>query len=474
MLATADRAHTAFLSTILNNAPIMQAPNVREAAGATAHVAACVTWLTDEGVHLDAWGMPHAAPPAQPMQAAALPRVCMPKRQRCRWTDLGRRRAQTRSATVPWLPNQGGPEGGAWLCANAADTGTRFEDDEFTVAIRLRLRLAVCPMAPCHRQAAKSHSRTCGRMLDPDGHHAVLCKLGGLATIAHDACWKRLWHAARQTGAFALREQAIPELATASRKEPRVDIETWGLLNEPRGLYDFTICAPFASRYEQQADQATEAAATSAAERRKRASYSQAAGLAVEGLAMDAFGRCGPALAATLARWADLARVRDIAMGNQPRRWLNTWRTQLNAEAAFAAARMVLTANRWPDAHGAHTEADAALLSRAPVLSGPRSQPAQARRGKLCTAQATAAAAAAASDGVPPTPPLSSPRLAGTPDGDPPCDEDLLMEEAAAAQLAQRPPLSESPDSDAEWDAAAFLRPCDARAASPIAVTRLP
>ena len=46
-------------------------------------------------------------------------------------------------------------------------------------------------------------------------------------------------------------------------------------------------------------------------------------------------------------------------------------------------------------------------------------------------------------------------------------DEDLLMEEAAAAQCAQRPPLSETPDSDAEWDAAAFLRPCDARAASP-------
>ena len=183
-------------------------------------------------------------------------------------------------------------------------------------------------------------------MLDPDGHHAILCKLGGLATIVHDACCKRLWHAARQTGAFALREQVIPELATASRKEPRVDIETWGLLNEPRGLYDFTICAPFASRYEQHDEQATEAAATSAAERRKRASYPHAAGLAVEGLAMDAFGRCGPALHETLERWAEHARLRDISMGVQPRRWLQTWRTQLNTEVALGTARMVILSNR--------------------------------------------------------------------------------------------------------------------------------
>ena len=56
----------------------------------------------------------------------------------------------------------------------------------------------------------------------------------------------------------------------------------------------------------------------------------------------------------------------------------------------------------------------------------------------------------------------------------PHCEEDLLMEEAAAAQCALRPPRPESPDSDVEWDAAAFLRPGDAYAASPPGVSRLP
>ena len=83
-----------------------------------------------------------------------------------------------------------------------------------------------------------------------------------------------------------------------------------------RGLYDMTICAPFATRY------GKGATAVEAAEARKRREYPSAAGLAVTGIAADTFGRFGPALHDTLERWADHARLRDISAGMQPRRWL--------------------------------------------------------------------------------------------------------------------------------------------------------
>ena len=379
VLRVADRAFTAFLATVINNAPLADAPRTRELAGVTRHAGACLTWLRVQGVHLNAWGMPSATPPAAPLLQDALPAMCLPKRQREWWKLLGSTRAAALAKTTPWLHCQGGPEGGAWLNANRADVNVAFADDEFATALRLRLRLPVCARGPCSRQDAQQ-SRRCGAQLDAEGQHAHVCKLGGLTTAMHDACCRRLWHAARQAGAFALREQVIPELITPTRLEPRVDLETWGLANEARGLYDFTICAPFASRYEKQADP------VATAEAGKRRKYPAIAGLAVAGIGMDVYGRCGPELTDTLERWADHARLRDLANGCQPRRWLHTWRSQLSAEVAKGTARMVILANRRP----------------APACASTRRQDtATARASAMLTPAATASAPAVPAPAVP-------------------------------------------------------------------------
>ena len=339
MLAYADRAYTAFLATVIGNAPLMHDSGCREAAGIPAHAQECINWLEQAGVHLDEWGMPQDSRPLRSLCASSLPAICMPKRQREWWRQLSARRACLLSPTVPWLSSQAGLEGGMWLTSTVSEVGVAFMDDEFVVALRMRLRLPVCADIPCARHAIRS-GRRCGQALDPDGHHAVLCKLCGLSTVLHDACCRRLWQAAKQSGALALREQVIPELADPVRKEPRVDIETWGLPNEMRGLYDFTICAPFAVRY------GSGATAVAAAEARKRREYPSVAGLAVTGIAADTFGRIGPALSETLERWADHARMRDISAGIQPRRWLRTWRAQLSTEIALGVARMVILSQR--------------------------------------------------------------------------------------------------------------------------------
>ena len=70
----------------------------------------------------------------------------------------------------------------------------------------------------------------------------------GGGTVTHDACCDRLLGAARAAGFRALREQVVPELASQTRAEPRVDVDAWGLAAAPRVLLDFTVCAPFAAR----------------------------------------------------------------------------------------------------------------------------------------------------------------------------------------------------------------------------------
>ena len=141
-------------------------------------------------------------------------------------------------------------------------------------------------------------------------------------TSVHNAICAILLQAARAAGYRALKEQVIAELATCARKEPRVDIDAWGLVAEPRLLLDVTVTCPFAQRYESKS-------ATACGESRKDKEYPCRAGLAVTGIAADVYGRHGPALQDLLMRLADLARQHDVDCGNQPRRWLHKWRVRV-------------------------------------------------------------------------------------------------------------------------------------------------
>ena len=133
----------------------------------------------------------------------------------------------------------------------------------------------------------------------------------------------------------------VAELATPKRKEPRVDVDAWGLVAEPRVLLDVTVTFPFAQRYEDKS-------AVSCGEQRKDNEYPSKAGLAVNGVSVDVFGRHGPALQDLLIRFADLARQHDVDMGMQPRRWLNRWRVRISTEIARGCSRLISTANSAP------------------------------------------------------------------------------------------------------------------------------
>ena len=146
-------------------------------------------------------------------------------------------------------------------------------------------------------------------------------------------------HAARAAGLHSVVEQVIPELATADRAEPRVDVDAWGHPAAPRTLLDVTVCAPFADRY------AKCESATASAEARKDTEYPAQAGLRVTGVAVDLFGRLGPGLSALLEQWADLARQRDLLRGRPSRRWLHTWRSQISCAVAKGVARLLITAD---------------------------------------------------------------------------------------------------------------------------------
>ena len=162
-------------------------------------------------------------------------------------------------------------------------------DMEFRTHLRMCLGLPVCAHQRCQHRSATNSDRTCPQTSDPLGYHALLCKLGGGLTSTHNAICSILLQAARAAGYTARKEQVVAELATPERKEPRVDVDAWGVVAEPRILLDVTVTCPFAERYE-------EKSATASGEQRKDREYPCKAGLSVTGVAVDVFGRHGPAL----------------------------------------------------------------------------------------------------------------------------------------------------------------------------------
>ena len=290
---------------------------------------------------MDTWGMPHKAAPLDPLTADNLPKVALPQRQKAWRVLMTAAEASRLAQVVPWMDSRSGEEGGAFLTATPAEAGMTMSDRCFHVALRFRLGLPVSWAEVCsHRTTSSMRAGSkCPCRLDRSGQHAILCKVGGGVTPIHDACCDRLYWASKSTGARSLREQVVPELATPKRAEPRADLEIWGLASEPRALFDLTVCAPFAARYQ------GVASSVAAGEARKRNEYPVQAGIAVQGVAVDVFGRIGPALHDTLTRWADLARQRDQSRGQHPRRWLHLWRTQLSVEIARGISRLIYTAD---------------------------------------------------------------------------------------------------------------------------------
>ena len=341
VLSVTDRAHTAFLSTILRCPPATtDTPEAWKDAGVLAACDRSIGWLRSQGVWLDAWAMPRSTPPhsGDTLTANTLPAIPLPRRQPGWRAAMAESRAKTLRQSIPHLDSRAGHEGGTLLAASGGDMQVDLTDGEFRNYLRMRLSLPVCTHQKCQHRAASDSGHMCAQVSDPMGHHALLCKLGGGLTSTHNAICAILLQAARAAGFSALREQVIAELATAKRKEPRVDVDAWGLVAEPRVLLDVTVTCPFAQRYEDKS-------AVACGEHRKDREYPSKGGLTVTGVAVDVFGKHGPALHDLLLRFADLARQRDVDMGLQPRRWLHRWRARISTEIARGCSRQIISAN---------------------------------------------------------------------------------------------------------------------------------
>ena len=336
-----DRAHTAFLSTILRCPPaVTTTPQAWSDAGVTAACEKSLEWLRTQGVWLDAWAMARDSPPQHDdtLTAHTLPTIPLPKRQPGWRQAIATFRAKTLRPAVQYLESRAGQEGGALLQANGGDMQVDLTDSEFRNYIRMRLGLPVCIHQKCQHRANSDAARACTQISDTLGYHALLCKLGGGLTSTHNAICSILLQAARAAGFSALKEQVVAELATTKRKEPRVDIDAWGLVAEPRVMLDVTVTSPFAQRYESKS-------AVKCGEHRKDNEYPRKAGLSVTGVAVDVYGKHGAALQDLLTRFADLARQHEVDSGTQPRRWLHRWRVRIATEIARGCSRQINNAN---------------------------------------------------------------------------------------------------------------------------------
>ena len=220
--------------------------------------------------------------------------------------------------------------------ATRCDGVKSLPDAFFVAAVRYRLGLTVMPGCSCQHTSHSGNSRKkCGELADPDGHHAIMCKVGGAPYAIHGQGCNTLLSAATAAGFQGRREQIVPELARPGLKSPQLDIEGWGLMGQERLLIDFTVRHPLASRYE------TTASATATAADEKAGHYRQAQGLHVQTAALEVYGRHGAGLEKLLEYLADLARQRERAFGLAPTRWLKKWRCQLSSLTAHFVGRAI-------------------------------------------------------------------------------------------------------------------------------------
>ena len=339
--STRERAHTAFLSTVLRCPPcITDSPEAWKHAGVLEACSRSIDWIQAQGIWLDSWAMPRTKQPRTDdrLDAQALPAIPLPGRQPVWRASIAETQAEVIAQQIPHLESRTGPEGGVLLGANGGDMQVDLTDTEFRNYLRMRLGLQVCIGQKCQHRAMSDQTRSCTQTSDPMGHHALLCKLGGGLTSTHNSICTIIMKATRSAGFTSLKEQVIPELVSKKRKEPRVDVDAWGLVAEPRILLDVTVTCPFAQRYDDKS-------AVECGEVRKDREYPSRAGLSVTGVAVDVYGKHGLAMQELLTKLADLARQHETDQGLQPRRWLHRWRVRIATEIARGCSRQFCTAN---------------------------------------------------------------------------------------------------------------------------------
>jgi hypothetical protein len=149
---------------------------------------------------------------------------------------------------VNCMRESGGTGSGGWLNFPRAPSH-HFTNQEFRTAVRLRMHLDVFSKGPtqtlrCKHQASfQRGGRICNEPLDTKGHHALLCKLGGLVVRRHNEgrdCLAELISARVQSTVHV--EQHTPDM-TSDQRHPDIDFYDH---NQRHVFVDIEVCTPHA------------------------------------------------------------------------------------------------------------------------------------------------------------------------------------------------------------------------------------
>ena len=321
-------------------------------------------------------GQVSGEPPAQPWGwedgAPALA-----QRQRL----LSRRRAETARtrllATLPpaaraRLRGCGGLGAGAWPLAAPPSTATRFTDLEFRVCSCLRLRVPLglggrgdrCRNQrsgdPAEAEQPVRAGGECSKQIDPDGFHALTCRVGGLVIRRHHTLRDVFAWIGRAAGYSCATEVYEPawtrvrtnaELEVEEVEQARLDNRFAGPPSDPLVYGDVVVSHPEGSAYLHAAADRDGAAAAGAADGKHRRYPAWALpGGRLVAFSVETFGRWGKEAIEWLRAAADAVAEKDpqvAAAGD----WgkvglLNAWHTRLSVALQKANAACLLQAGR--------------------------------------------------------------------------------------------------------------------------------
>ena len=250
------------------------------------------------------------------------------------WHDLGQHRQEC-------LLSAGGAGTGSFWHVIPTHSRDYIDDLHWRTAFRQRLGSAqVPPGSLCCLKRSGDEEEVCGKVLDKDAQHPMLCKLGPARNRAHNSVARALARLLRSAGASVDFERAWPPLykwSGTTCTEAIIDLVVhWpGACNVH--LLDVTVRCPHAARYETAHCTCGVAAAYGAKDKLER--Y----GPSVRALPLETYGRLGTA---GLVLLADLAAEAGIYGSD---RWVRSrlvsrWRLAIERVLLFENADVLLIA----------------------------------------------------------------------------------------------------------------------------------
>ena len=121
--------------------------------------------------------------------------------------------------------SSGGKGAAAWMYP-PADATTYMPRKHYLTALRYRVHAPITYTTSSNLCQHTNTKRTCLQPLDPKGHHALTCNIGGQPTQKHDHLRDILHRWLVAWGFFSQREQRIPELDIVD-EAPLLSLAPW-------------------------------------------------------------------------------------------------------------------------------------------------------------------------------------------------------------------------------------------------------